>query len=92
MKAPRNYKHFSYVKLPVTAITTIILGAGVLELSAQTPTDQTELRADPANDYFSRINQLYKAASASKDYHEKDRLYNRIVPMLKDYLKHLGTI
>ena len=87
MKAPRNYKHFSYVKLPVTAITAIILGAGVFELSAQTPTDQTELRADPANDYFSRINQLYKAASASKDYHEKDRLYNRIVPMLKDYLK-----
>jgi len=83
MRKPRNY---SYVKAPFTAIAAITLGASALDLSAQAPEGQVELRADPGNDYFSRINQLYKTAATSKDYNEKDRLYNRLVPLLNDYL------
>ena len=67
-------------------IVIMTLGVSALESSAQAPS-QAELRTDPANDYFSRINQLYKAATTTQDFNQKDRLYNRLVPMLVDYLK-----
>jgi len=74
------------MKAPFTAIAAITLGVSTLDLPAQN-LDQAELRTDPATDYFARINQLYKVAATSKDFNQKDRLYNRLVPMLNDYLK-----
>jgi len=75
------------MKVPLTVITVATLVTSSIDLMAQEPGQGVELTADPANDYFLRINQLFKAATTSKDLSQKDRLYTRLIPMLNDYLK-----
>lgn len=89
MTNPRKYRITSSTKAPITAITAILMAASASDLLAQAPGAKpraAELMTDPANDYFARINQLYKSAAASKDYGMKDRLYNQLIPMLREYL------
>ncbi len=89
MTHSRKHRITSSIKVPITAITTILMAASAYDLAAQAPAEQkpaAELMTDPANDYFSRINQLYTSAAASKDYGLKDRLYNQLIPMLRNYL------
>ncbi len=45
------------------------------------------LVADPANDYFARVNQMYKSAAKAKDYKLRDIYYRQAIPLLVDYLK-----
>jgi len=89
MNTPRQHRKSAYLKVPFTMVTVITLVVSSVGSSAQVPGegDGAELTADPGNDYFARINQLYKLAAKSKDFKQKDRFYNRLVPMLNDYLK-----
>ncbi len=81
------------IRITTITITAIILGVSVLDLVAQKAIpvpegeEQKELGADPGNDYFSRVNQIYKMALATKDLPERDQYFKQVTPMLLDYLK-----
>ncbi|MGJ8655897.1 MAG: tetratricopeptide repeat protein [Akkermansiaceae bacterium] len=84
-------KHRVYTST-VTSITTLTLAASALTVSAQTPAPVAEpvvpqLKADPGNDYFARVNQIYKSAAMAKDFSLREQYYKQSIPLLQDYLR-----
>ena len=75
-----------------TVTTITIVAASALSLSAQAPAPAPaptadELRADPGNDYFARVNQIYKSAAIAKDFNLREQYYKQSIPLLRDYLR-----
>lgn len=80
----------------ITIVTPIALVAGVLNVSAQEPIPAPapvapQLRADPGNDYFARVNQIYKSAAIAKDFNLREQYYKQSIPMLLDYLRQFPS-
>lgn len=48
---------------------------------------ENSLRSDPASDYFSRVQQLYDAAVQEPDPAMQTALYQRVIPLLSDYIR-----
>lgn len=74
-------------------VTTFTLAASAFNLSAQAPTvpepepATAQLETDPGNDYFARVNQIYKSAAATKEVNLQEQYYKQSVPLLLDYLR-----
>lgn len=74
---------------------TVAIAATTLTASAQDPAPATpapapaapELRTDPGNDYFARVNQIYKSAAVAKDFNLREQYYKQSIPLLQDYLR-----
>ncbi len=82
-------------KSKACSITTITLAVSSLMISAQEPAPAeapeqaapAQLKADPANDFFARVNQIYKSAATAKDFRLRERYYKQAIPLLKEYLR-----
>ncbi len=80
-----------------TSLSLSLLALNVNVLNAQAPEAlvveepvaeaQPELKEDPAQDYFERGNQLYKAANEAKDLRIKERYFERAIPIFRNYIK-----
>jgi len=72
-------------------VTTFTLAASALTVSAQAPAvpvpAPAQLKTDPGNDYFARVNQIYKSASIAKDFNLREQYYKQSIPLLLDYLR-----
>ncbi len=71
-------------------VTTFTLAASVLTISAQAPVPAStpaQLKTDPGNDYFARVNQIYKLAASAKDFNLRDQYHKKSIPLLLDYLR-----
>jgi tetratricopeptide (TPR) repeat protein len=72
--------------------TTLALITSALIISAQDsavplPDAAAPLKNDPGNDYFARVNQIYKSAAVAKDGSLREQYYKQSIPMLLDYLR-----
>lgn len=77
-------------------VTTFTLTVSALTLSAQAPAPApvpvpapapAQLKTDPGNDYFARVNQIYKLAVVAKDFSLREQYYKQSMPLLFDYLR-----
>ena len=76
----------------VTSIASATLAVSSWVALAQEPAapinpENPELRTDPGNDYFARVNQIYKSATLAKDFKLREQYYRQSIPLLLDYLK-----
>lgn len=66
---------------------TIIALALAVPLPAFSQQQAGQLQSDPANDYFARAQQLYETARTAANPNDKIDLYNRAIPVLRDYIQ-----
>jgi tetratricopeptide (TPR) repeat protein len=83
--------HLKYRFYPSSA-AVIVLAFSSFISSGQEAADPpvaeaAQLSTDPANDFFARINQIYRSAAVAKDFRLRGQYYNQSIPMLIDYLK-----
>lgn len=79
----------SFPKFTVMAfMLTVSLEAIYAQQAIPVPEqEQDQLAADPGNDFFTRVNQIYKLGVASKDLGVRDQHFKQAIPLLLDYLK-----
>ena len=67
----------------VLTISLTLLSSGIVGYGQE----NNDLQADPANDFFQRCNQLFKAGNSEKDPVLKQTKLRRAIPVLQRYIK-----